>query len=133
MAMLSIIAIFLGSFLIVCTKQASMMDGSMYAQGSMTNDMMADCMQKNTGCEVSLAEHMKPFSQAHPFSETNILNTLLMLTFVVCFWIFQNYLLDHERFRQKLRSHLHALAQSFTPPFLIFAFSKGILHSKIYA
>ncbi len=119
--------IVLVSVVSVC-KQMFMVCGFDCAGQSMS---MMDHAHQNMG-----TDHMASFASVHPSTMPDAFSTLFVACAVfVALWVFsiKDHLIDAERLTAKTRCCIRNLAQSFTPSFFVLAFSKGILHSKIYA
>ncbi len=97
---------------------------------------MMDCSTNARACSSPSSDHMATFASLYPSTETDAWSAVLILCAVVVIaWSFniKKDLLDAERLKAKIRNDLRSLAHSFTPNFLVLAFSRGVLHSKIYA
>jgi len=107
---------------------------TMSSMDQMQSMQMFDCMQDSRNCPIP-AEHMSQFFSVHPATLLDQLAFFLVLVVLSVAWflVFKNFVAENERLRLKLRNSMKHLAHAFTPNFLVFAFSKGILHSKIYA
>lgn len=101
-------------------------------------DSKADgCSQNSTVCSTaSMGDHMTTFASMYPSVATDAASLLLVVAvafFVAWFLVTKIDLGDNEKLRAKLRSLRWGLSNSISPNFLILAFSRGILNSKIYA
>lgn len=113
-------------------------DCSQQSMSAMQMDSKADgCSQNSTTCSTaSMSDHMTTFASMYPSVVTDTLSLLLVVAAVVVFaWflISKGNILDNEKLKAQLRSLRQRLSNSVTPNFLVFAFSRGILNSKIYA
>mgnify|MGYP001600585340 CR=1 FL=1 len=100
------------------------------------NERIDACAQNVSACAGLAKDHITTFVSVFPAISPNALPLLL----VACFAFFVAWhrkskyeQFGYERLRTKLRSLKWRLTNSVLPDFLILAFSRGILNSKIYA
>lgn len=139
-ATFALTAMILASFASVC-RQMLISCGVDCSQQTMSAIHMAQsdsaCAQgaANT-CPTSMQDHMVTFSSMYPTVATDAMSTFLVLGvafFIAWFLTAKDALVDDEKLRAKLRSLRWRLTNSISPNFLVLAFSRGILNSKIYA
>ncbi len=83
-----------------------------------------------------MKDHMTTFASQYPSIGTDvasILLTVVTVLFIAWFLVTKSDLNGYEKLRVKLKSLRWRLSNSVSPDFLVFAFSRGILNSKIYA
>lgn len=95
------------------------------------------CAQNNTSCSVSIQDHMTSFSNRYPSIATDAVSlAFISTTFILLAWLLfskRDISFVNEERKAQLRSLRGRLSKSVTPEFLIFAYSRGILNSKMYA
>lgn len=96
------------------------------------------CMHHSEMCQIPFSNHMDLFFTAHPTTNqgaaVSLLLSSLLVFFVARFFpVAESADVDLARLRVKIQNLFRYLAHTFTPLFLVLAFSKGILHSKRYA
>ena len=133
-ATFALASILLATAFSVC-RQMSMVDlNSILAPGMAA----ADCVNEAATCPAVFDSHMDLFSRIHP-STAQGYSALLFLSGLVVFfaaWFLpavENTGGDLETLQVRIRTLLSYLTRTFTPLFLVFAFSRGILHSKRHA
>jgi hypothetical protein len=131
-------ALVLVSFVSVCRQMVSAC-GSNCAEQAMSawhvGDRADACTQGMAICSDVVGGHMATFASLYPSAAASGPTLLLAVGFALLAWFLQSkHTHDHrDRFRVKWRSLRLRIVASVTPDFLVFAFSRGILHSKIYA
>jgi len=137
-------AMVFASFIGVC-KQTSLSCGmgSMEAMGAMTMgvhahmDVQEDgCAGQSATCADASANHMTTLASLYPSVTTDVSSILLIvgMAFFVAWVLTTKEATDgYERLRARLRSLKDHLSRSVSPDYLVFAYSRGILNSKIYA
>ena len=133
-------ALILASFVGVCKQMIAScgIDCSQQAMSAMRMDSKMDnCTQGSATCSTaSMSDHMTTFASMYPSVATNVVSLFFIITAVlVCAWflISRGDILDNEKLKAQLRNLRLRVSQSVAPNFLVFAFSQGILNSKIYA
>jgi hypothetical protein len=137
---LALTAMILASLVGICKQMlvSCGIDCSQQSMSAMQMDSKADgCSQNSTVCSTaSMGDHMTTFASMYPSVATDAASLLLVVAvafFVAWFLVTKIDLGDNEKLRAKLRSLRWGLSNSISPNFLILAFSRGILNSKIYA
>lgn len=98
--------------------------------------VMNGCAHGDVACSSPARDHMTTFASMYPAVVSNAAALLIIATgtfFLAWFLISKHEQSDHEDSRVKLKYLRQRIANSVAPDFLIFAFSRGILNSKIFA
>lgn len=115
-----------------CTKQTTM-------EVMGTGMQMDGCTQNSSAYSTSMKDHMTFFASVYPSTATSSASPLLSIVVAVFFfaWLAGSRAsiesIISARLRVRLRSLARSLSNFVAPDFLVFAFSRGILNSKIYA
>ncbi|GEM_PF-6931737 len=127
------------SFVSVCRQMLTTCgwDCSPAGMSVMHMDTQTDgCALNAWTCSTPIQEHMTTFASMYPSLATDVLLFLFVLAgsafFIVSGWRFKDEPGDHARLRAKLRSLRQRLSNSIAPNFLVFAFSQGIINSRLY-
>lgn len=137
----AVIAMILASFVSVCKQMVGFCDFDCAQQTMTTMHMdveMNECAQDSSTCPISMKDHMTSFASIYP--STAAANTPLILSMVVAVfflaWFIGSKKTTETVISARIRTRLRSLAQNLSnfvaPNFLVFAFSRGILNSKIY-
>ncbi len=105
---------------------------------AMRMDAQADgCAQKSASCPTPMKDHLTTFASMYPSVATDAASLPLLIASVAFFFawflISNSEFDDREKLRVKFRGVRRRLSNFVSPNFLVFAFSQGILNSKIYA
>ncbi len=97
-----------------------------------------NCMHESEMCQIPFSNHMDLFFTVHPSTNQGAAVSLLLSSLIVFFVarffpVTKDSVVDLEKIRLRIKNLLQHLAHTFTPVFLVLAFSRGILHSKRYA
>lgn len=134
-------ALFFVSLASVCTTMmtACGADCSEHTFSAMTeagtgiSAMALDCLKAGPTC-VAMADHMTTFAESFPSVAAK---TFLLLLSCIAVFVFWQTAHGKDRIGDVLRVKLKYLSrrrsEPIVPEHLAFAFSRGILHSKIYA
>lgn len=127
-------AMVLASAFFVC-KQTLAMCGTDLSQVSLSEAMMSGCAQQEHASSAA-SDHMDLFLQALPLTAPAATPFGLLMVAIgfalLAIWRTRGNDAD-DGFFEKLKSFIRALERAFTPPPLVLAFRRGILHPKIYA
>jgi hypothetical protein len=97
---------------------------------------MAECGMDAKSCPAPVGDHMTTFASLYPATPVNAadLASILFVVFAVAFLFdTKKHFVDFERMRAKTRSYIRKRLGASKLDVLVVAFSRGILHSKIYA
>ncbi len=137
----TLVTVLLVSGISICTQMMSVSClGCAHHEMSMletaSHQGMNDCGMNNKNCSSPSSDHMTTFARLYPSTPVDALLNILFVLGVVFVVIrsfnIKDYLIDAERLKAKVKNYRRNLANSPAPNFLVFAFSRGILHSKIY-
>lgn len=131
-------AMILASLVGVCKQMvmACSMDCGVQTVSAAHAEMdMGGCADGPT-CAHTSQDHMTTFASLYPSVVTDAASLLLVIAVafsIAWFFISRQKLGDTEKLRVQLRYLKQRLSHFVAPDFLVFAFSNGILNSKIFA
>ncbi|MFA5750399.1 MAG: hypothetical protein WC895_04210 [Candidatus Shapirobacteria bacterium] len=137
---LVIATLVLVSLISVCKQ--SLMTCAMDCSSEMTGAVqisvgMNGCDASMSACGAPMQDHMTTFASMYPSATSDASSSSLAIIGITLLaaWVFisTDASVDRERMRTRLRVLRRRLPQANSPNFLVFAFSQGILNSKIFA
>ncbi len=132
-------ALILASVVGIC-KQTPAVCGlscSEQAMGAIHIDSATEgCEQNISTCSASIEDHMTSFTAVYPSVTANTVSLLsVAVTAFLAAWFLaaKRETEGYQKIKARLREFKRRISNSFSPAFLVFAYSQGILNSKIYA